>query len=62
MTTESQPERRATSITLTVAQLAWARNEAVKQRVPMTRIIENAIVAAGAPAAESEGPADAAGA
>ena len=64
MATEPVPtERRSTSISLTVDQLAWARFESVRQRLPMTRIIENALVAAGAPRDPAhEGPADAAGA
>lgn len=62
---DQQPERRATSVSLTVHQLAWARNQAVQQRIPMTRVVENALVAAGAPSAEeptAEGEATNAGA
>lgn len=67
MTTQSdaQPERRATNIRLTVPQLLWCKEQATIQRSSMSAVIEAAIVAAGAPASETDAPAgvaDAAGA
>lgn len=42
-------ERRSTTLRLTVGQLAWLKQQTIEQRRSQQAIIEQAIIAAGAP-------------
>jgi len=48
-------ERQATTVRLTRRQMKWIKDEAFERRISQQDVIEAAVVAAGAPAAEAEG-------